>query len=106
MAIDFSNPKEYLESKLDDLTEGISETYGSKLMEELVSRLETTITDFNNEMEQFFEHLKSNETSRQEMLRKIKSGESIDDQKSDIKEEPAKPAWEEKIEKIEKKNKK
>ena len=35
MAIDFSNPKEYLESKFDDLKEGIGETYGSKLMEEL-----------------------------------------------------------------------
>ena len=69
-------------------------------IEEIVKSIES------NEMEQVFDHLKSIETSRQEMLRKIKSGESIDDQKSDIKEEPAKPAWEEKIEKIEKKNKK
>ena len=106
MAIDFSNPKEYLESKLDDLTEGISESYGEKLMEELISRLETTITDFNNEMEQVFENLKSNETNRQEMLRKIKSGEPVNDNQIEETKEPPKPAWEEKIEKIEKKKSK
>ena len=107
MAIDFSNPKEYLESKLDDLTEGIGETYGTKLMEELISRLETTITDFNNEMQQVFEHLKSNESNRQEMLRKIKSGEPIAEEKVEVKEEKtSKPAWEEKIKKIEKKKNK
>jgi len=106
MSIDFSNPKEYLEAKLDDLTEGIGETYGSKLMEELISRLETTITDFNNEMEQVFENLKSNETNRQEMLRKIKSGEPVADDKKEVKVEPSKPAWEEKINKIEKKKNK
>ena len=106
MSIDFSNPKEYLESKLDDLTEGIGETYGTKLMEELISRLETTITDFNNEMEQVFEHLKSNETNRQKMLKKIKSGEPVVEEKVEVKKEPSKPAWEEKIDKIEKKKSK
>ena len=106
MAIDFSNPKEYLESKLDDLTEGIGESYGTKLMEELISRLETTITDFNKEMEQVFEHLKSNESNRREMLDKIKSGQPIREEVPEVKQEPAKPAWEEKIEKIEKKKNK
>ena len=106
MSIDFSNPKEYLELKLDDLTAGISETYGSKLMEELILRLETTITDFNNEMEQVFDHLKTNESNRQEMLRKIKSGEPIADESKEVIEIPSKPAWEEKIEKIEKKKSK
>tara|TARA_B100000700_G_scaffold184915_1_gene203823 strand:+ start:166 stop:489 length:324 start_codon:yes stop_codon:yes gene_type:complete len=106
MAIDFSNPKEYLESKLDDLTDGIGETYGTKLMEELISRLETTITDFNNEMEQVFEHLKTNESNRQEMLRKIKSGEPIAEEKVEVEEKPSKPAWEDKIDKIENKKSK
>ena len=58
MAIDFGNPKEYLSSKLDDLLDGISESYGTLLMEELISRLESTITDFNNEMTSVFEYLK------------------------------------------------
>ena len=106
MAIDFGNPKEYLESKLDDLTEGIGETYGTKLMEELISRLETTITDFNKEMEQVFEHLKSNESNRRELLDKIKSGQPIDNQAKEVVKESSKPAWEEKIEKIEKKKNK
>ena len=78
MAIDFGNPKEYLSSKLDDLLDGISESYRTLLMEELISRLESTITDFNNEMTSVFEYLKEKESHRQAMLRKIKSGESVE----------------------------
>ena len=51
MALDFANSKEYLTEKMDDLLEGISDSYGTVLMEELISRLETTITDFNNEIQ-------------------------------------------------------
>ena len=103
MAIDFGNPKEYLSSKLDDLLDGISESYGTLLMEELISRLESTITDFNNEMTSVFEYLKEKESNRQAMLRKIKSGESVEVEGS---EKTNKPAWEEKIDNIEKKKKK
>ena len=99
MSIDFASPKEYLSNKLDDLLEGISDSYGTLLMEELISRLEATITDFNNEMSSMMEHIKEN--SRQNMLKKIKSGDSIED-KSDTIE---KPVWEDKIEKLEKKKK-
>ena len=103
MAIDFGNPKEYLSSKLDDLLDGISESYGTLLMEELISRLESTITDFNNEMTSVFEYLKEKESNRQTMLRKIKSGESVE---VDGSEKTQKPAWKEKIDNIEKKKKK
>ena len=103
MAIDFGNPKEYLSSKLDDLLDGISESYGTLLMEELISRLESTITDFNNEMTSVFEYLKEKESNRQSMLRKIKSGESVE---VDGSEKTQKPAWKEKIDNIEKKKKK
>ena len=75
-------------------------------MEELISRLETTITDFNKEMEQVFEHLKSNESNRRELLDKIKSGQPIDSQAKEVVKKSSKPAWEEKIEKIEKKKNK
>ena len=106
MSIDFGNPKEYLSSKLDDLIDGIGETYGNMLMEELILRLETTITDFNNEINSVVEVLKVKESTRQDMLKKIKSGEAFeeipDNQEPELKENK-KPAWEEKIEKLEKK---
>ena len=106
MSIDFGNPKEYLSSKLDDLLEGIGETYGNMLMDELIIRLETTITDFNNEINSVVEILKEKESNRQDMLKKIKSGEVFEEvtnnQEPDL-EEDKKPAWEEKIEKLEKK---
>ena len=103
MALDFANSKEYLTEKMDDLLEGISDSYGTVLMEELISRLETTITDFNNEMNTVFEHLKVKESNRQEMLKKIKSGESVD---AKVVEKKKSPAWEDKIKKLEKKKKK
>ncbi len=103
MALDFGNPKEYLSGKLDDLLDGISESYGTLLMEELISRLESTITEFNNEMTSVFEYLKAKESNRQEMLNKIKSGEPVE-VGDGVK--PNEPAWKEKIEKLEKKIKK
>ena len=103
MALDFANSKEYLTEKMDDLLDGISDSYGTVLMEELISRLETTITDFNNEMNTVFEHLKVKESNRQEMLKKIKSGESVDTQ---VVEKKKSPVWEDKIKKLEKKKKK
>ena len=43
MAVDLTDSdkrKEYLTEKLDDLLDGINESYGVTLMEELISRLE------------------------------------------------------------------
>ena len=53
MSIDLDTPegrKEYLSEKLDDLLDGINESYGTVLMEELLNRLELTIKDFSDEM--------------------------------------------------------
>ena len=50
------------------------------------------------------EVLKEKESNRQDMLKKIKSGEAFDEQQNNEIKEPIKekPAWEEKIKKIEK----
>ena len=42
--------KKYLSEKLDNLLEGINDSYGKMLLEELIGRLETTIKDFNDEI--------------------------------------------------------
>ena len=79
MELDFNSEesrKKYLKDKLDDLLEGISETYGTSLMEELVSRLELTVKDFNEEMTALCGELVKKEKERQQILDLIKSGDT------------------------------
>ena len=79
MELDFNSEesrKNYLKDKLDDLLEGISDTYGTSLMEELISRLELTIKDFNEEMSALCDELVKKEKERQQILELIKSGDT------------------------------
>ena len=41
----------YLNKKLDDLISVVNTSYGQTLLDELVTRLQRTITDFNEEVE-------------------------------------------------------
>ena len=124
--------KEYLAEKLDDILEGINESYGTVLMEELLKRLELTIQDFNDEMKTLCDQLFKKQEERQNLLQMIKTKESmasqivtdesphIDDSKpSDITSsekienkiahssyqdsDKDIPAWEKKLSKLEKK---
>ena len=50
MSIDFGKKEAregYLQTKLDDLLDGINASYGQSLLDELISRLDATIDDFN-----------------------------------------------------------
>ncbi|MEE8336391.1 MAG: hypothetical protein V3S48_08155, partial [Candidatus Neomarinimicrobiota bacterium] len=61
MSIEFDKKKgreEYLQVKLDDLLDGINESYGQSLLNELMARLESTIHDFNAEVEGLLNALK------------------------------------------------
>ena len=76
MSIDFETAegrKAYLSDKLNDLLNGISETYGSKLLDELISRLETTVKDFNDEMMSLCDELHKKEKERQQIVELMKS---------------------------------
>lgn len=61
--------RRYLEEKFDDLLEVIGSTYGNILKSELLSRLDTTIDQFNNEMNSLFDTLKEKEVNRQSLLK-------------------------------------
>ena len=53
MSIDFSSQDDrlsYLNEKLDDVLASINAVYGSSLTDELVTRMERTIIDFNDEI--------------------------------------------------------
>ena len=124
--------KQYLSDKLDDLLDGINESYGTILMEELLTRLELTIKDFNDEMKTLCQQLIKKQEERQHLLEMLKSTKGIPSQKvrgnvsnkddnsdldiissktSDLVENLPSiesediPAWEKKLAKLEKKSK-
>tara|TARA_B100000614_G_C14263047_1_gene375894 strand:+ start:127 stop:432 length:306 start_codon:yes stop_codon:yes gene_type:complete len=87
----------YLEDKFDDLLYVISDTYGNVLKDELISRLDLTIEEFNSEMSNLFESLKNKEIERQSLLNKHK-----DNVESEIENENKNLTdWEEKLKQIE-----
>ena len=125
--------KQYLSDKLDDLLDGINESYGTVLMEELLNRLELTIGDFNDEMKTLCDQLVKKQEERQHLLEMLKSREeiasqmanrkgpspgddsSLDLQSSDTSDQTEKllsqesgedvPVWEKKLAKLNKKSK-
>ena len=89
--------KKYLSEKLDNLLDGINDSYGKMLLEELIGRLETTIKDFNDEIVELCSQLSEKEKERQHVIDMMKS----DDADSDNNDSTD---WEKKLEEIEKDN--
>ena len=125
MSIDLDSTegrKHYLSEKLDDILEGINDSYGTLLMEELLARLELTIKDFNDEMKNLCDELLKKEKERQQLLEMLKSADDMqeptqastqttvsDKETEDIAPitieelEEDVPEWEKKLAKLEKK---
>ena len=125
MSIDLDSTegrKQYLSEKLDDLLEGINDSYGTLLMEELLARLELTVKDFNDEMKVLCDQLVTKEKERQQLMEMLKTTDGIPVPASDTQqpmhdasevvdsvdieiEEPEEdiPEWEKKLAKLEKK---
>ena len=121
MSIDLGSKegrKHYLSEKLDDLLEGINDSYGTLLMEELLARLELTVKDFNDEMKTLCDELVKKEKERQQLLEMLKTTDGMPKQSSaskktkgslditpietEIPEEDV-PEWEKKLAKLENK---
>lgn len=88
MSIEFDKKKgreEYLQVKLDDLLAGINESYGQSLLDELMTRLESTIKDFNDEVKGLLAALKENSEKKDQLLEKIKnSPEPVSENKNQV----------------------
>jgi len=92
----------FIQDNMSDLVEGVNESYGPVLVEELISRLRKTIEDFNNEITSAFDQLKTREDERQKMYDMIKEGNASEVQSEDDKENPSDLSdWEVKINEIE-----
>ena len=125
MSIDLDSTegrKQYLSEKLDDLLEGINDSYGTLLMEELLARLELTVKDFNDEMKVLCDQLVTKEKERQQLMEMLKTTDGLPAPASSQEpaaQDPSQPAetafveteelgedvpeWEKKLAKLEKK---
>ena len=105
MSMDFSKKEAregYLQAKLDDLLDGINASYGQSLLDELMVRLETTIDDFNKEVDDLMDVLKKSSDEKEELMQKIKSGD-IDNSdeppsETNVSEEKDLSEWEKRLE--------
>ena len=70
--------KKYLSDKLDNLLDGINDSYGKLLLDELIIRLELTVKDFNEEMKVLVDSLVKKEKERQQILEMVKTSENVD----------------------------
>ena len=80
MSIEFNNQDSrlgYLNNKLDDLLDGINASYGEELFNELVTRLERTINDFNDEISVLTEEVKGNSEKRAEIIHTLMEGQDM-----------------------------
>ena len=86
MSIDLDSTegrKQYLSENLDDLLEGINDSYGTMLMEELLARLEVTVKDFNDEMKVLCDQLVTKEKERQQLMEMLKTTDGLPTPASD-----------------------
>lgn len=109
MSIDFGKKEAregYLQTKLDDLLDGINASYGQSLLDELMSRLEATIDDFNKEVDTLMDSLKKSSEEKEKLIQQIKAGktpkadaerESTED-KPEIEEDRELSEWEKRLE--------
>ena len=78
MGIDFGKKEDregYLQTKLDDLPDGINASYGQALLDELMLRLEATVDDFNKEVDELMGSLKKSSAEKEILIKQIKSGD-------------------------------
>jgi hypothetical protein len=110
MGIDFKSQDgrtNYLNEKLDNLLSGINASYGQILLDELVIRLQRTISDFNDEVEGIMGELKESSERRSQIMHDLmieKDGstgdgsESSTDSDESTGENAEMSAWEKRLE--------
>ena len=85
MSIDFESKdgrNNYLSEKLDDLLGGINASYGQVLLDELVTRLQRTLNDFNEEVEGIMGELKDSSDRRSQIIHDLMEGNELSKQDS------------------------
>ena len=89
----------FIEENMSKLIDGVNDSYGPILVEELMGRLRETIDEFNSEIILAFDELKSKESNRQKMYKMINEGNIP--QESNPKDDSKSTEWEKKIKEVE-----
>ena len=61
--------KQYLMAKIDELTDSVAPGYGEAFLDELMLRLQNTVSVFNDELFNLIEQLKENSLKRNETMK-------------------------------------
>ena len=86
MSIDFDNKdsrQNYLNEKLDNLLSGINDTYGQVLLDELITRLQRTLEDFNEEVQGIMGDLKDSSDRRNQIIHDLMEGKEATQEEND-----------------------
>ena len=99
--------KQYLMDQFGNLMEQVGEGFGGPLQEELINRLQQTIADFHEEVNEMLTRLKDNSEKRHERLKEIwdnpeesiveDTDESVNNDETGLSSQEM-SAWEKKIE--------
>ena len=65
-----------LSAKLNEFLDGVSDSYGKVILDELVARLEYTVTDFKDEVGEVMEQMLENAANKKEILADLIARES------------------------------
>ena len=65
-----------LSAKLNEFLDGVGDSYGKVILDELVARIEYTITDFKDEVGEVMEQMLENAANKKEILSNLIAGES------------------------------
>ncbi len=89
---------DYLSDKVNNLVSNIGSQYGDLLLDELFRRLDNTINDFDEEINQLFSSLKEHEEKKQSVIGLMKKGKAVT---KDSQSKELISAWEIKLAEIE-----
>tara|TARA_Y100001970_G_scaffold290375_1_gene423904 strand:+ start:950 stop:1264 length:315 start_codon:yes stop_codon:yes gene_type:complete len=68
---------DYLSDKVNTLVSNIGSQYGDLLLDELFRRLDNTINNFDEEINQLFSSLKEHEEKKQSVIGLMKKGKTV-----------------------------
>jgi len=74
--------KQFILEKMDEMVEGLGPEYGEALMEELIGRMEKTVSHFHDEVSEMLESLKSSSEEREQKLKKLIEAEAAGEEPS------------------------
>jgi len=73
-----------LSAKLNEFLDGVGDSYGKVILDELVTRLEYTITDFKDEVGEIMEQMLENAANKKEILSNLIARESSTSSGDDV----------------------